>query len=154
MNTKELSFLKTDFIPLLSKVQPTQKGVWGKMDGQQMVEHFREVLKLANGKIILPLLNTDDTLLAKAREFMLSDKPFKENTKMPLLPEEPHKHKYATLEEAIGKVKTELQDLFTVYENDATKTTLNPMFGYLNYAEQVHLLYKHAQHHLRQFGLV
>lgn len=154
MNVTELSFLKTDFIPLLRKVTPTQKGSWGKMDGQQMVEHFREVLKVANGKIIFPLLNTDEALLAKAREFMLSDKPFKENTKMPLLPEEPNKHKYASLNEAIEKVETELHYLFVIYENDATKTTFNPMFGNLNYAEQMHLLYKHTQHHLRQFGLI
>jgi hypothetical protein len=33
-------------------------------------------------------------------------------------------------------------------------TTRNPFFGDLNFAENVHLLHKHALHHLRQFGVV
>ena len=148
------NFLKNEYIPLLQKLEPGQKGNWGKMDGQQMVEHMRDVFKVANGKIVLPLLTTDPEDLAKRRAFIMTDMLFKENTRVPVMPEEPRPHKYANITEAIAKTQVELDDVFVVYGTDAQKTTMNPIFGELNYEEQVSLLYKHARHHLRQFGLV
>ena len=148
------NFLKTEYLPLLQQLQPGQKGKWGKMDAQQMIEHMRDVFKVANGKIVLPLLTTDPVHLEKLRGFIMTEMPFKENTKMPLMPEEPRAHKYGSLEEAIAKMQPELNDVFALYESDSQKTTMNPMFGELNYEQQVNLLHKHSLHHLRQFGLV
>ncbi len=147
-------FLQNEYIPLLQKLTPQQTGKWGKMDAQQMVEHVRDVCKLANGKIVLPLLITDPEKLAKARAFMLSDALFRENTKVPVMPEEPRPHKYASMQEAIAKMEEELKAVFTFYQKNPSKTLVSPMFGDLNYEEQIHLLHKHAMHHLRQFGLV
>ena len=154
MLSKKEYFLQKEYIPLLQKLTPQQTGKWGKMDAQQMVEHVRDVCKLANGNIVLPLLITDPEKLAKARAFMLSDALFRENTKVPVMPEEPRPHKYASMQEAIVKMEEELKAVFTVYQADPSKTLVSPMFGDLNYEEQIHLLYKHAMHHLRQFGLV
>ncbi len=147
-------FLKNEYLPLLHKLDPLQKGKWGKMDAQQMVEHMRDVFKVANGKIVLPLLVTDPEKLTKARAFMMSEALFRENTKVPVMPEEPRPHKYAGMQEAIKKTAAELADVFTAYAADPAKIFMAPMFGELNYEEQIHLLYKHAKHHLRQFGLV
>ena len=147
-------FLQNEYIPLLQKLTPQQTGKWGKMDAQQMVEHVRDVCKLANGNIVLPLLITDPEKLAKARAFMLSDALFRENTKVPVMPEEPRPHKYASMQEAIVKMEEELKAVFTFYQKNPSKTLVSPMFGDLNYEEQIHLLHKHAMHHLRQFGLV
>ena len=154
MIDNKVHFLQHEYIPLLHKLTAGQKGIWGKMDGQQMVEHMRDVLKLANGKIVLPLMNTDPEKLAKARDFMMSNEPFKENTRVPVMPEDPRAHKYASLEEAIGKLEPELHDVFAVYAADAHKKLMHPMFGELDYEQQIHYLYKHVQHHLRQFGLI
>lgn len=147
-------FLKHDYIPLLRKLDPNQKGKWGKMDGQQMVEHMRDVFKVANGKIVLALLNTNPEKLAAARVFMMSDAPFYENTKVPAMPEEPRPHKYTTLEEGILKMEIEINDMFAFYAADPSKTLVHPMFGDLNYEQQMQYLDKHVRHHLRQFGLV
>lgn len=147
-------FLKNDVAPLLRQLSPGQKAGWGKMDAQQMVEHLREVFKLANGKIVLPLLNTDPEKLAAARVFVLSEEPFSKNIRVPVVPEEPRPYKYNSLEEAIQKTATELADVFTVYASETDKKLMHPMFGELNYAEQVHYLDKHVRHHLRQFGLI
>jgi len=153
INEKE-NFLKHEYIPLLQTLAPDQKGKWGKMDGQQMVEHMREVCKVANGKIVLPLLNTDPVKLAKARGFMMSDAQFQENTTVAVMPEEPRAHKYSSMQEAIAKMEVELNDVFAVYAADANKTLNHPVFGELNYEEQIWYLDKHVRHHLRQFGLV
>lgn len=154
MIENKTDFLKQEYIPLLHKLSPQQKGIWGKMDGQQMVEHMRDVFKTANGKIVLPLINTDPEKLAKARDFVLSNKHFKENTRVPVMPEEPRPHKYSSLSEAIAKTEAELNDVFVVYAADPLKKLMHPVFGELDYEQQIHYLYKHARHHLRQFGLI
>ena len=150
----KVAFLKQECVPLLQELSPEQKGKWGKMDSQQMVEHLRDIFKLANGKIVLPLLNTDADKLAKARAFMMSDGLFQENTRVPVMPEEPRPHKYSGLQEAITKAEEELNDVFTVYAADPSKVLMHPMFGELNYQEQIQYLDKHVKHHLRQFNLV
>ncbi len=154
MTEQKAAFLKTTFIPLLHALESHQKGVWGKMDAQQMVEHLRDICKVANGKIEMQLLNTDPARLAAAREFLMTEIPFKENTKVPVMPEEPRAHKYSSMAEAIAKLEPELADVFAVYAADPTLTLMHPIFGSLNYEEQIQYLDKHVRHHLRQFGLV
>ena len=83
---------------------------------------------------------------------MMSNEHFKENTRVPVMPEEPRAHKYASLEEAIAKTETELHDIFTAYADQPGKKLMHPMFGELDYEQQIHYLYKHAQHHLRQLN--
>jgi hypothetical protein len=146
-------FLKYEYVPLLRTLTPHQKGKWGKMDVQQMVEHIRDVFKVANGKIVLPLLNTNPEKLAKMRAFLLTDLPFLENTKSAVMPEEPRPHKYATIEEAIAKLEPEIDAVFTFYAADPSKTLMHPVFGELDYELQLRYLDKHVRHHLRQFGL-
>ncbi|MCW3087279.1 MAG: hypothetical protein JWQ78_665 [Sediminibacterium sp.] len=147
-------FLRHEYVPLLRQLAPDQKPKWGKMDGQQMVEHMRDVFKVANGKIAMQLLNTDPGRLAKMRAFLLTDQPFQENTKSAVMPEEPRPHKYSGMEEAIAKLETEIGDMFTAYAPDPSKTLMHPAFGELDYELQIRYLDKHVRHHLRQFGLV
>ncbi len=87
------------------------------------------------------------------REFMMSNKPFKENTKNPLLGEEPLPLRYKTVQGAIGALQQELIYFFEVFEKDHNLITRNPFFGDLNFEQNVQLLHKHALHHLRQFGV-
>jgi hydroxymethylglutaryl-CoA reductase len=147
-------FLKHELIPLLRTLPPGQKPKWGKMDAQQMVEHMRDVFKAANGKIVLPLLNTDPERLAKMRTFLLTDQQFHENTKSAVMPEEPRPHKYKNIEEAITKLEPEVEDVFNAYAPDHAKLLMHPAFGELDYELQIRYLDKHVRHHLRQFGLV
>jgi hypothetical protein len=41
-----------------------------------------------------------------------------------------------------------------VFQENHMQQTRNPFFGDLNFEENVHLLYKHALHHLKQFGVM
>lgn len=154
MLSEQESFLKNDVTPLLRSLSSDRAAKWGKMDAQQMVEHLREVCKLANGKIVLPLLNTNPEMLAAARAFVFSAEAFSKNIRVPVMPEEPRPHKYKSLEEAIDKTIPELFDVFTVYASDPDKKLMHPIFGELCYPEQIHYLDKHIRHHLRQFGLI
>ena len=49
--------------------------------------------------------------------------------------------------------KNELDYFFEVFRANEHLTTINPIFGELNYELNLQLLYKHAVHHLRQFGV-
>lgn len=152
INAKE-EFLKNDFIPLLENLNADDKGKWGIMTSQQMVEHFADAVKNASGKLILPILNEGERL-QKSREFLMSENPFKENTDNPLIPKEGIPHRQPDLQSAINKLQKELDHFFEVFEKNPDLKTGNAFFGQLDYNMNVQLLHKHAMHHLRQFGLV
>jgi len=153
MNAEKADFLRYRFIPLLKQI-PTETKPWGKMTLQQMIEHFSESVRIASGKIVYTDFVFPPEQLQKNREFMLSEKPFKENTRNPLLSEVPAPVKNISVENAINELQTELDYFFSVFEKNNLQVTRNPFFGDLNYEENVHFLHKHAVHHLRQFGVV
>ena len=152
MNQEKLDFLKAKFIPLLKQLRGDEKGVWGVMNAQQMVEHFSDSLQIASSKLIRPQV-IEGEMLDKYRTFMLSEEPFKVNTKNPLMDEKGAPLRHAKMDDAIKELQQELEFFFTAYENNPSLTANNPFFGELDFAGQVHLLHKHATHHLKQFGL-
>src|SRR6185312_8650478 len=151
-NLKEI-FLKTDLVARLKRLKGVEKGKWGKMTAQQMVEHFADAVKTANGKLVLPLLNKGERL-QKLRDFLKSEEPFKENIDDPLIPREEFKLRKPNIDAAISRVQKELDYFFEIFEKHPEIKTNNPFFGELDYRMNVQLLHKHAMHHLRQFGLV
>jgi hypothetical protein len=152
MYQEKENFLQTRFIPLLQQLKADEPARWGKMNVQQMIEHFTDAVMVASGKIKLPVI-TPEEKLPRMREFLMSEKPFKENTKNPLMAEEPAPLKKNTKEAAIGKLQEELIYFFEHFKKNPTMKTVNPLFGELSYEENIQLLYKHALHHLRQFGI-
>ncbi len=153
MDQEKLDFLKKDFIFHLKHLAPDARGTWGKMNGQQIVEHLAQMMQIANGRKQLPDL-PDAERIQKNHEWLLTDKPFRENTKNPLLPEDPLPVVHDTMQQSIEALQQELNHFFDRYETNPGLRVKNPIFGNLNYEEQVQLLYKHARHHLRQFGLI
>ena len=153
MNAGKAEFLKHRFIPLLKQIPSDTKPHWGKMTLQQMIEHFSDNVRIASGKITYPDFVFPPEQLQKAREFVLSEKPFRENTVNPLLPETPAPVINMSTEDAIAELQKEVVYFFSVFEKNNLQVTRSPFYGDLNYEENIHLLYKHASHHLRQFGV-
>ncbi len=151
ISAKEI-FLKKDLIARLKELKGNEKGNWGIMNAQQMIEHFADAVKNANGKLILPLLNEGERL-QKSRDFLMSEQPFKENIKNPLIPEEGFKLRKPDIGSAINKLQKELDFFFEIFEKHPEIKTRNPFFGELDYNMNIQLLHKHALHHLKQFGL-
>ncbi len=149
----KINFIQSDFVNLASALNPTDKGIWGKMDAQQMIEHLADFFKVSSGKIIFPLV-TPVEHLPKYKEFLLSEKVFKENTKAPVLPDEPFAARNENMDNAIEELKTETKAFFDFFENDKLQTTQHPVFGNLNFEEWVLLHYKHLLHHAKQFSLI
>jgi hypothetical protein len=154
MEPAKLSFLQEQFVSLLQQIPSDTLPHWGKMTLQQMTEHFSDYVRIASGKTIPRELVTAEDQVPKMQAFLQSDKPFRENTPNPLMPEVPAPVRHRTIAEAFVELQKELDHFVTVFEKNPHQTTQNPFFGTLNYQMNVQLLYKHALHHLRQFGVM
>jgi hypothetical protein len=154
VNSEKENFLLNEYILLIKTIDEEQEPVWGKMNVHQMVEHMTDSFRIANEKRKDEKIVTPEDRLAGAYQFMMSEKLFKENTKNALMGEEPEPIRNEFLEDAILELDTEITDFHTFFKDDAEKRTTNAFFGYLNYAEWVQLLHKHALHHLKQFGAI
>ena len=152
MNIEKENFLRTKLISLLHQLREEEPARWGKMNVRQMIEHMIDVMMVANGKLKLPIVTPADKL-PRYQEFMMSEKPFKENTRSPVLGEEPVPLKKHTKEAAIGKLQEELIYFFEAFAKNPVLITTHPVFGELNFEMNVQILHKHALHHLRQFGV-
>lgn len=145
-------FLKSEFIPFLKTIAVDTAPLFGKMNVHQMIEHMGYAFTQASGLVPLAATNNED-ITKKMYDFMMSDRPFKDNTPNPYLPDEPSQPASADISEALLNLQHDIDLFFATFENDPEKRILNPFFGILNFEEWQHLLHKHALHHLRQFGV-
>ncbi|HMT36577.1 MAG TPA: DinB family protein [Chitinophagaceae bacterium] len=148
----KIDFLQHKLIPLMSSLDEHTKPLFGKMNVQQMIEHMGYAFRQASGLIPIDALNNEE-ITAKMYSFMMSERPFKDNTPNPYLPETPAPAVFETKEQALIDLQKDIHQFFATFENDKSQRILNPFFGNLNFDEWVHLLHKHANHHLRQFGI-
>jgi Protein of unknown function (DUF1569) len=155
MDERKWSFISQEYIPLLKNLPATAVGKWGKMNGQQMVEHIAAFFNVSARKIKFDLV-TPVEHLPKYKEFLLSDKEFRENTQAPtsVISEEAQPLRYTSMEDALANLQQSITAFQDYFKDDKLKTTLHPVFGELNFDEWVLLHYKHVTHHLRQFGLM
>jgi oxepin-CoA hydrolase/3-oxo-5,6-dehydrosuberyl-CoA semialdehyde dehydrogenase len=155
MDEQKLKFITEGCIPLFKTLQGNEPGKWGKMNAQQMVEHLAAFFYVSSGKIKFDLI-TPVEQLPKYKEFLLSGKEFRENTKAPtsVISEEALPLRYANMQEALVYLQDSIKAFETYFKDDNIKTTLHPVFGELNFEEWVLLHYKHVTHHLRQFELM
>ena len=155
MNESKIKFIKTDFIALLKPLAPEQRGKWGLMNAQQMVEHVTDFFKISTNRISFPLVSPLEQL-PKLKEFLWSDKEFRENTKAPesIIPAVPLPMHHPTIQIAIEKLEREIDLFFEIFKNNREKIAAHPVFGELNFEDWVQLHYKHTQHHAKQFELL
>lgn len=55
--------------------------------------------------------------------------------------------------DALNALQAALDFFFETFYANSQFVTRNPFFGMLDFDRNVQLLYKHALHHLRQFGV-
>jgi oxepin-CoA hydrolase/3-oxo-5,6-dehydrosuberyl-CoA semialdehyde dehydrogenase len=152
---EQFHFLKEEFIPLLLKTDVDVQPKWGKMSFQQMLEHVADFFQVSTQKQHYPLVSPPKHM-QKLKEFLMSDKQFRENTKAPgnIIGEEPFPLRYESVEKAINELAADVDYFFQFYSETPGQTALHPVFGELNFEEWVRLHYKHVLHHSKQFGLI
>lgn len=153
MDQAKADFIRITFPSLVENLDSTTNANWGKMNVQQMVEHVTGFFMVSTNQIQFPLV-TPEEHLPKFKEFLLSDKQFRENTAAPVLPPEPMAVREKDLRTAVQKMAASIEAFFTFFSEDQEQKTQHPVFGMLNFEEWILLHYKHVSHHARQFGLL
>jgi hypothetical protein len=146
------NFLKVEYTAKLAGLKPDAERLWGKMNVQQMIEHMADYVRMGSGKVEMTILTAEEHL-PRMQAFLMSEKPFRENTPNSLMSDEPPAARHSTQEAAIQELQEEIDQLFEAFNNDPELKVANPFFGYLDHDMTIQLLHKHAWHHLRQFGI-
>jgi Protein of unknown function (DUF1569) len=155
MDKVKRNFVRNGFYEFTQSLAADATGNWGKMNAQQMVEHVTAFFKLSSGKIVMPVLSSEEQLV-KLKAFLLSDKEFRENTKAPkeIIGDDPLPLRNETMEAALTKLKLSIEEFFQFFSVGPDSTSAHPVFGVLSFDEWVLLHYKHVLHHAKQFGFV
>jgi len=145
-------FNKNDFDAIIKRfnnLTPGLPGRWGKLNINQMLLHCRRGLEAAEGTRITP-----QTLLGKiispfVKSLVTNDKPFRHGSPSPAgtisIDTESFEIEKAKLIEQINKF----------HSGGISGCSTNPhaFFGRLTQEEWGALMYKHIDHHLKQFGV-
>ncbi|MFM6943894.1 MAG: hypothetical protein ACKOXV_01250 [Bacteroidota bacterium] len=152
MHMQQDQFLREQYIPLLEQINPNQAPLWGKMSYHHMLEHMMVSFQVSSQHEPVACIHEPERV-AKMQAFLLTDIPFKENTKSPLLGEALEPLIYTSIELALQGLKKAMSTYFNQYTLQEDVLVFHPIFGTLDKKLNDALLYKHAVHHLKQFGV-
>jgi Protein of unknown function (DUF1569) len=135
----------------LGKLEPQSARRWGKMTPAQMLAHCSMSMQWAVGEVV----PEKGALLARVMGRLV--KPMVFRNEDPLKKNSPTaKSLIVTDERDLGKEREQLSRLIDTFAaGGATGCTKNPhsFFGKMTPEEWAILMYKHLDHHLRQFGV-
>jgi hypothetical protein len=132
----------------LNSLQPDSKALWGKMNVGQMVSHLQGPVTVAMSDKKLNRTFMGIVFGAMAKKKVLNEKPFDKN--LPTDPAMIRKGEH-NFEEEMAKLTGLLNQLIAGGEAGLTQFP-HPFFGKLTNADWGLMLWKHFDHHLRQFG--
>ena len=137
-----------DLISRLDTLQPGTQRQWGKMDVAQMMAHCSSGLDMASGRLVCSRALIGRLLGPLFRSLYSNDKPFSRNS--------PTDAKLVISDSRdFTREREQLKDRVRQFhqggEAQCTKHP-HPFFGALTAHEWGTGMYKHIDHHLRQFG--
>jgi len=132
----------------IDKLQPAAERQWGKMNVAQMMAHCSAALDMASGQIKPPRMFIGRLIGSLVKPIYTNEKPFSQNnpTDKTLLVADQRDFQRER-ERLKGCVRQ-------FHEGGEAKCTRHPhpFFGSLTPYEWSRGMYKHLDHHLRQFG--
>jgi oxepin-CoA hydrolase/3-oxo-5,6-dehydrosuberyl-CoA semialdehyde dehydrogenase len=149
---RETFFRQLLFDALAALRDDSQPG-WGKMTAQQMVEHLVWAFALSTGQVQVEC-STPEALRKRLKAFLYNTKPTPHEFMNPVFAAGLPPLGYAALTEARAALRIEV-DRFVRQLNAASDIMhTHPVFGPLSDEEWARVHFKHAYHHLLQFGLI
>jgi hypothetical protein len=139
---------RKDLARRLASLQPSSARQWGKMDVSQMLAHCAVALEVPCGDRVTPQRLLGRILAPFVRASVLGEKPMARNA--PTSPE----YRIADsrdFERERARLAT-LVDRFASLGPTGVDGVVHAFFGRLTGDEWSRLMYKHLDHHLRQFG--
>ena len=133
----------------LNKLEAGSKALWGKMNVAQMLSHLQAPVEVAVGEKTLKRNLIGMLLGGIAKKQLVNDKPFKKSL--------PTDASYIRkTEHVFDEEKEKLVSLFKRFIAGGSAGLIqspHPFFGKMTEAEWSYSLWKHFDHHLRQFGV-
>jgi hydroxymethylglutaryl-CoA reductase len=147
-----VDFLNTEAIRnKLTVLSMDEKPVFGKMNGQQMVEHLSFLMQISNG-IINANHFVEDEKSARRKPFLDTDGELQVGFKAPMLSEEPTPVKFKAMQGSIADLLQQITSFETHFEKVTSEN--HPFFGGLDYDYWKKFHVKHFTHHFKQFNLI
>ena len=137
----------SELVQRINQLNPDTKAQWGKMSVDQMLMHTNAASEVAFGKKELKI-NFLMKLVGKMMKNKVFNSEFKKNS--PTAPEFIFKDSYD-----FENTKNELIKNIQLLEDGhiTIKVMDHPFWGKMTYEDWDKLMYKHLDHHLKQFGV-
>ena len=138
-----------EVINRMNALTPDTQHQWGKMDVAQMLAHCKEAFKVPLSEKKMPRMFMGLLIGWVFKKKLYNDDPWKKN--LPTAPNFIIKD-----ERDFATEKTELTELVNRFHNGGTEKVglfPHPMFGTYTSEQWGQSMYKHMDHHLRQFGV-
>ena len=147
-----VDFLNLDVIThKLGSLKRETEPVFGKMNGQQVIEHLSLLMKISNGKIEADYYVSDEKT-ARRKPFLDGNGELHIGFRASILSDEPTSEKFDSVQEALEDLIVQIAD-FEIHFKTA-KTENHPFFGELDYEYWKKFHIKHFTHHFKQFDLL
>jgi hypothetical protein len=130
------------------RLTPSSRGLWGRMTAEEMLSHLGKALRMALGDLTVAPVGKAIFTVFPVKHLLAFVLPFPKNvpTAHELLPAPT-----ASVEVMRDEVVELLGRFATVpHEGNGPR---HPLFGVLTWKQWGVLQYRHADHHLRQFGI-
>jgi len=132
----------------LDRLRPASPRQWGRMDAGQMMAHCSAALDMASGRLNPPRIFIGRLIGPFVKPIYTNDKPFSKNNptdkKLVVSDQRDFLHEQEQLKQKIRQF----------HEGGEAQCTRHPhpFFGALTPQDWSRGMYKHLDHHLRQFG--
>jgi hypothetical protein len=136
-----------EVISRIDKLQPAVQRQWGKMDVAQMMAHCSAALDMASGKLKLPRIFIGRLIGPLVKPIYTNEKPFSRNN--PTDPKLVVSDQRDFLREQ-EQLKAKVRQFHEGGEAQCTRHP-HPFFGEFTPPQWARGMYKHLDHHLRQF---
>ncbi len=138
-----------EVVSRIDTLQPAAHRQWGKMDAAQMMAHCAAAMEMATGELILPRVFIGRILGPLVKPIYTNEKPFAKNN--------PTAKELVFSDQCdFAREQSHLkQKVLQFHEGGEAKCTRHPhpFFGALTPQQWARGMYKHLDHHLRQFGM-
>ena len=133
----------------INQLQPLSQRLWGKMDVAQMLAHCSAALEMASGKFVAKRVLIGRIIGPRVRHVLVEDKPFSRNSPSSLELKVADQREFAREKERLVRC---VRQFHQGGESGCT-THPHPFFGPITPLEWSTGMYKHLDHHLKQFGV-
>lgn len=138
-----------EIVSRIDKLQPASVRQWGKMDVAQMMAHCSAAMDMALGRLNPPRMFVGRLLAPFVKPIYTNEKPFSKNNPTDKKLVISDQRDFLREQEAL---KLRVHQFHDGGEAKCTRHP-HPFFGPLTPAEWARGMYKHLDHHLRQFGV-